>query len=60
MSSRHHTLLLYAVALVATLATEWGSFGTPAGRVAYFTIALDCDLPASFPAGHPFDKQQDQ
>ena len=48
------------LALVATLATEWGSFGTPAGRVAYFTLALDGDLPTSFPARHTFEKQQDR
>jgi hypothetical protein len=50
----------HGLALVAILATEWGSFLTPAGRVAYFTLALDCDLPASFPASHTFDKQQDK
>jgi hypothetical protein len=50
----------HGLALVAALATEWGAFSTPAGRVAYFTLALDCDLPASFPASHTFDKQQDQ
>jgi hypothetical protein len=47
----------HGLALVATLATEWGSFGTPAGRVTYFTLALDSALPASFPASHIFDKQ---
>src|SRR6202161_4045162 len=51
---------LHRLALAATLASEWGSCLTPAGRIAYFTLALDCDLPASFPASHPFDKQQDQ
>ena len=50
----------HGLALVATLATEWGSFGTPAGRVAYFTLALDGDLPTSFPARHTFEKQQDR
>jgi hypothetical protein len=48
------------LALVAILATEWGSFGTPVGRVAYFTLALDCDLPAPLPASHTFDMQQDE
>ena len=50
----------HGLALVATLATEWGSFLTPAGRVAYFTLALDGDLPTSFPARHTFEKQQDR
>ena len=39
----------HGLALVATLATEWGSFLTPAGRVTYFTLALDCDLPCVVP-----------
>jgi hypothetical protein len=31
--------------LVAGLSTEWGSFRTPAGRAAYFTLAFQPDLP---------------
>jgi hypothetical protein len=31
--------------LVAALSTEWGSFRTPAGKVAYFTLALQAVLP---------------
>jgi hypothetical protein len=50
----------HGLALVAALATEWGSFSTPAGRVTYFTLALDCDLLASFPARRTSGKQKDQ
>jgi hypothetical protein len=31
--------------LVAALSTEWGSFKTPAGEAAYFTLAFQPDLP---------------
>ena len=31
--------------LVAALSTEWGSFRTPAGKVVYFTLAFQPDLP---------------
>ncbi len=31
--------------LVAALATEWGSFVTPAGKAVYFTLAFQPDLP---------------
>ena len=31
--------------LVAALSTEWGSFGTPAGKAMYFTLAFPRDLP---------------
>jgi hypothetical protein len=31
--------------LVAALSTEWGSFRTPAGQAAYFTLAFQPDLP---------------
>ncbi len=31
--------------LVAALSTEWGSFRTPAGKAAYFTLAFQPDLP---------------
>jgi hypothetical protein len=32
------------LALVAALSTEWGSFRTPAGEAAYFTLAFQPDL----------------
>jgi hypothetical protein len=32
--------------LVAALSTEWGSFLTPAGKVVYFTLAFQSDLPS--------------
>src|SRR5580704_16346722 len=32
--------------LVAALSTEWGSFRTPAGKVVYFTLAFQPDLPS--------------
>ena len=35
----------HGLVLVATLSTEWGSFLTPAGKVAYFTLAFPSDLP---------------
>jgi hypothetical protein len=35
--------------LVASLATDWGAFRTPGGRVMYFTLGFDPDL---LPAGH--------
>ena len=35
----------HGLVLVATLSTEWGSFLTPAGKVAYFTLAFQSDLP---------------
>jgi Histidine kinase-like ATPase domain len=31
--------------LVAALSAEWGSFHTPAGQAAYFTLAFQPDLP---------------
>ncbi len=31
--------------LVATLSTDWGSFHTPAGKAAYFTLAFQPELP---------------
>ncbi len=31
--------------LVATLSTDWGSFHTPAGKAAYFTLAFAPELP---------------
>ena len=31
--------------LIATLSTEWGSFRTPVGKVVYFTLAFQSDLP---------------
>jgi hypothetical protein len=43
--------------LVATLSTDWGSFRTPAGKAAYFTLAFHPELPprGDRPAagGHP-------
>ncbi len=33
------------LALIAALAAEWGSFRTPAGQAAYFTLAFQPDLP---------------
>jgi hypothetical protein len=33
--------------LVAALSTEWGSFRTPAGKAAYFTLAFQPDLPVA-------------
>jgi anti-sigma regulatory factor (Ser/Thr protein kinase) len=33
--------------LVASLASEWGSYRTPAGKAVYFTLALQPDLFAS-------------
>jgi anti-sigma regulatory factor (Ser/Thr protein kinase) len=35
----------HGLVLVAALSTEWGSFLTPAGKVAYFTLAFPSDLP---------------
>jgi anti-sigma regulatory factor (Ser/Thr protein kinase) len=35
----------HGLVLVAALSTEWGSFRTPAGRVVYFTLAFQSDLP---------------
>ena len=35
----------HGLVLVATLSTEWGSFRTPAGKVVYFTLAFQSDLP---------------
>ncbi len=37
-----------ALVLIAALSAEWGSFRTPAGEAAYFTLAFQPDLP---PAG---------
>ena len=37
----------YGLVLVATLSTEWGSFWIPAGKVVYFTLAFQSDLPPS-------------
>ena len=31
--------------LVAALSTDWGSFNTPAGKAAYFTLAFQAELP---------------
>ncbi len=31
--------------LVAALSTDWGSFHTPAGKAAYFTLAFQAELP---------------
>ena len=31
----------HGLVLVAALATEWGSFRTPAGKVTYFTLAFE-------------------
>ena len=36
---------LHGLVLVAALSTEWGSFLTPAGKVVYFTLAFQSDLP---------------
>jgi hypothetical protein len=44
------------LALIAMLATEWGSFGTPAGRVVYFTLAFDREVPGVVPASRTFDE----
>jgi hypothetical protein len=33
------------LALIAALSTEWGSFRTPAGEAAYFTLPFQPDLP---------------
>ena len=35
----------HGLVLVAALSTEWGSFLTPAGKVVYFTLAFQSDLP---------------
>ena len=35
----------HGLVLVAALSTEWGSFLTPAGKVVYFTLAFQPDLP---------------
>ena len=35
----------HGLVLVAALSTEWGSFRTPAGKVVYFTLAFQPDLP---------------
>jgi hypothetical protein len=35
----------HGLVLVAALSAEWGSFLTPAGEVAYFTLAFSPDLP---------------
>ena len=37
----------HGLVLVATLSTEWGSFRTPAGKVVYFTLTFQSDLPPS-------------
>jgi anti-sigma regulatory factor (Ser/Thr protein kinase) len=34
----------HGLVLVAALSTEWGSFLTPAGKVAFFTLAFPSDL----------------
>ena len=34
----------HGLVLVAALSTEWGSFKTPAGEAAYFTLAFQPDL----------------
>ena len=39
------TETLHGLVLVAALSTEWGSFLTPAGKVVYFTLAFQSDLP---------------
>ena len=36
----------HGLVLVATLSTGWGSFRTPAGKVVYFTLAFQSDLPS--------------
>ncbi len=36
----------YGLVLVASLSTGWGSFRTPAGKVVYFTLAFQSDLPS--------------
>ena len=35
----------HGLVLIATLSTEWGSFRTPVGKVVYFTLAFQSDLP---------------
>ena len=35
----------HGLVLVAALSTGWGSFRTPAGQAAYFTLAFQPDLP---------------
>jgi hypothetical protein len=39
------TQAAHGLVLVAALSTEWGSFLTPAGKVVYFTLAFQSDLP---------------
>jgi len=36
----------HGLVLVATLSSGWGSFRTPAGKVVYFTLAFQSDLPS--------------
>ena len=49
----------HGLVLVAALSTEWGSFLTPAGKVVYFTLAFQADLPPggdhASAGGHPWD-----
>ena len=35
----------HGLVLIATLSTEWGCFRTPVGKVVYFTLAFQSDLP---------------
>jgi hypothetical protein len=45
--------------LVAALSTEWGSFLTPAGKVVYFTLAFQSDLPSGGERGAAGDTYGD-
>jgi hypothetical protein len=49
----------HGLALVAALSTEWGSFRTPAGKVVYFTLAFQSDLPSGSGRAAAGDTRED-